>query len=225
MSDTVVLKAEARDRVGKGSSRAIRRQGNIPAVIYGDSKDPVGIVLPSKDVSLMLHRGGFMTNILEIDIDGAKHKVLPKDYQLDPVKDFLMHVDFLRVSSKTIVTVNIPVHFDNEEDCPGLKQGGVLNIVRHEVEVNCPAAEIPESFTIDLGEAEVGDTINVSAITMPDNVVPTITDRDFTIVTIQAPGGGVEEDELEAAEDVEAGDVPATSQSDEDGDVKEGGEE
>ena len=225
MSDTVVLKAEARDRVGKGSSRAIRRQGNIPAVIYGDSKDPVGIVLPSKDVSLMLHRGGFMTSILEIDIDGTKHKVLPKDYQLDPVKDFLMHVDFLRVSSKTIVTVNIPVHFDNEEDCPGLKQGGVLNIVRHEVEVNCPAADIPESFTIDLAEAEVGDTLNVSAISMPANVVPTITDRDFTIVTIQAPGGGVEDEDAEAAEgEVDAADVPATSQSDDDN-AKEGGEE
>ena len=225
MSDTVVLKAEARDRVGKGSSRAIRRQGNIPAVIYGDSKDPVGIVLPSKDVSLMLHRGGFMTSILEIDIDGTKHKVLPKDYQLDPVKDFLMHVDFLRVSSKTVVTVNIPVHFDNEEECPGLKKGGVLNIVRHEVEVPCPAADIPESFTIDLAEAEVGDTLNVSAIAMPANVVPTITDRDFTIVTIQAPGGGVEEDELEAAEgEVDAADVPATSQSDED-EAKEGGGE
>lgn len=225
MSDTVVLKAEARDRVGKGSSRAIRRQGNIPAVIYGDSKDPLGIILPQKDVSIMLHRGGFMTNILEIDVDGTKHKVLPKDYQLDPVKDFLMHVDFLRVSSKTVVTVNIPVHFENEDNCPGLRKGGVLNIVRHEVEVNCPASDIPESFTIDLGEAEVGDTLNVSAITLPDNVTPTITDRDFTIVTIQAPGGGVEDDDVEAPEDdVEAGDVPATAQS-EDGETKEGGEE
>jgi large subunit ribosomal protein L25 len=224
MSDTVVLKAEARDRVGKGSSRAIRRQGNIPAVIYGDNKDPIGIVLPSKDVSLMLHRGGFMTNILEIDIDGTKHKVLPKDYQLDPVKDFLMHVDFLRVSSKTVVTVNIPVHFDNEDTCPGLKKGGVLNIVRHEVEVNCPASDIPEFFTIDLAEAEVGDTLNVSAISMPANVKPTITDRDFTIVTIQAPGGGVEDEEAEAAADVDAADVPATSQSDDDATKDEGGE-
>lgn len=219
MSDAVVLKAEARDRVGKGSSRAIRRQGNIPAVIYGDNKDPIGIVLPSKDVTLMLHRGGFMTSILEIDVDGTKHKVLPKDYQLDPVKDFLMHVDFLRVSNKTIVTVNIPVHFENEDSCPGLKKGGVLNVVRHEVEVNCPASDIPEAFSIDLGTAEVGDTLNVSAIAMPNGVSPTITDRDFTIVTIQAPGGGVEE---EATDAPAADEVEATSQS---GDADEGGQE
>lgn len=225
MSDTVVLKAEARDRVGKGSSRAIRRQGNIPAVIYGDKKDPMGIVLPSKEVSIMLHRGGFMTNILEIEVDDTKHRVLPKDYQLDPVKDLLMHVDFLRVSSKTIVTVNIPVHFENEETCPGLKAGGVLNIVRHEVEVNCPASAIPESFTIDLGEAEVGDTLNISAVTLPEGVTPTITDRDFTIVTVQAPGGGVaDEEELATEDEVDAGDVPATAQSDGD-EAKEGGEE
>ena len=173
----------------------------------------------------MLHRGGFMTNILEIEVDGTKHSVLPKDYQLDPVKDFLMHVDFLRVSSKTIVTVNIPVHFENEETCPGLKAGGVLNIVRHEVEVNCPASAIPEFFTLDLGEAEVGDTLNISSITLPEDVTPTITDRDFTIVTIQAPGGGISDEEEEAAaeDEVEAGDVPATAQSGDE--AKEGGDE
>lgn len=224
MSDAVVLKAEARDRVGKGSSRAIRRQGNIPAVIYGDNKDPIGIVLPSKEVTMMLHGGGFMTNILEIKVQDATHKVLPKDYQLHPVKDIVMHVDFLRVSNKTIVTVNIPVHIEGEEDCPGLRTGGVLNVVRHEVEVNCPAASIPDAFTIDISKAEVGDTLNVSAITMPEGVTPTITDRDFTILTIQAPGGGVEEDEAE--DEVDAADVPATEQGDDAAATEEeGGEE
>ena len=222
MSDTVVLKAEARDRVGKGSSRAVRRQGKLPAVIYGDNKDPLSITLPGKDLSVMLHRGGFMTNILEIDVDGTKHKVLPKDYQLDPVKDFLMHVDFLRVSSKTIVTVNIPVHIENEDTCPGLKAGGVLNVVRYEVEVNCPAAEIPEAFTLDIGSAEVGDTLNISDITLPENVTPTITDRDFTIATIQAPGGGIADDE-EA--DAEAAEGDAAEASADDAPAAEGGDE
>lgn len=204
MSDTVVLKAEARDRAGKGSSRAIRRQGNIPAVIYGDNKDPMGIVLPAKEVTLKLHAGGFMTNILEIEVDGKKHKVLPKDYQLHPVKDLLMHVDFLRISSKTVVTVNIPVHFENEEDCPGLKKGGTLNVVRHEIEVHCPASDIPEAFTIDLIKAEMGDAIKISNVEMPKGVTPTITDRDFTIATIVAPGGGSSDDDDDAEDAAEA---------------------
>ncbi|MEM0899487.1 MAG: 50S ribosomal protein L25/general stress protein Ctc [Pseudomonadota bacterium] len=209
MSDTYVLQAEARDRVGKGSARAIRRQGNIPAVIYGDKKEPLSITLPRKEVTLQLQRGGFQTTVGEIEVDGKKHKVLAKDYQLDPVKDFLMHVDFLRISSKTVVTVNIPVHFQNEETSPGLKSGGVLNIVRHEVEVNCPADSIPELFEVDLSTVEVGDAIKISSITLPDGIEPTITDRDFTIATIAAPGGGVGSDDEEAAE---AGEVPATEQ-------------
>lgn len=219
MSDAVVLKAEARDRVGKGSSRAIRRQGKIPAVIYGDNKDPISIVLPAKEVTLMLHHGGFLTKVIDVEVDGKKHKVLPKDYQLDPVKDFMMHVDLLRISSKTIVTVNIPVHVEGEDDCPGLRAGGVLNVVRHEVEIHCPASSIPEFFTIDISKAQIGDILNISSIALPEGAEPTITDRDFTIVTIQAPGGGAaEEVETDAPE---ADEVPATAQSDE----NEGGEE
>ncbi|MEM5501531.1 50S ribosomal protein L25/general stress protein Ctc [Ahrensia kielensis] len=216
MSDAVVLKAEARDRVGKGSSRAIRRQGKIPAVIYGDNKDPISIVLPAKEVTLMLHQGGFLTKLLDIEVDGKKHKVLPKDYQLDPVKDFMMHVDFLRISSKTIVTVNIPVHIEGEDKCPGLTAGGVLNIVRHEVEVNCPASSIPEFFTIDISKSVIGDTLNISDVALPEGATPTITDRDFTIVTIQAPGGGAAEEETDAPE---ASEVPATAQSEEGGEA------
>lgn len=203
MSDAYVLQAEARDRAGKGSARAIRRQGKIPAVIYGDKKEPLSITLPSKEVTLALHRGGFMTTVGEIEVDGKKHKVLAKDYQLDPVKDFLMHVDFLRVSAKTVVTVNIPVHFDNEETCPGIKKGGILNIVRHEVEVHCPADAIPEFFTIDLANAQVGDALKISSVALPKGVEPTITDRDFTIATIAAPGGGVKSDDAE--DDAEGG--------------------
>lgn len=204
MSDTYVLVAEARERVGKGSARAIRREGKVPAVIYGDNQEPISITLPRKEVTMTLHAGGFMTTVGEIELGGKKHKVLAKDYQLDPVKDFLIHVDFLRISSKTVVTVNIPVHFENEETCPGIKQGGTLNIVRHDVEVLCPADSIPEFFTIDLAKAQVGDALKISQVTLPKGVEPTITDRDFTIATISAPGGGVQDDEEVAADEVEA---------------------
>ncbi|MBO6551597.1 MAG: 50S ribosomal protein L25/general stress protein Ctc [Roseitalea sp.] len=211
MSDSYVLTAEARDRVGKGSARAIRRQGKIPAVIYGDSKPPMTVTLPRKDVFMHMQAGGFMTTVGEIDVDGTRHKVLAKDYQLDPVKDVVLHVDFLRISAKTTVTVNIPVHFENEDICPGIKQGGVLNIVRHDVEVNCPADSIPEAFTLDLATAEVGDALKISSITLPKGVEPTITDRDFTIATIAAPGGGVQDDD-EAEAEVAPDEVEATEQ-------------
>ncbi|TCD15332.1 50S ribosomal protein L25/general stress protein Ctc [Oricola cellulosilytica] len=206
MSESYVLKAEARERVGKGSARAIRRNGNIPAVIYGDNKPPLSITLPSKEVTLKIHGGGFLTTVGEIELDGKKHRVLPKSYDLDPVKDFVIHVDFLRISAKTSVTVNIPVHFINEEQSPGIRKGGVLNVVRHEVEVHCPADAIPEYFTVDLDGSELGDALKISSVELPEKVVPTITDRDFTIATIASPAGLKSEDEEEeaaAADEVE----------------------
>jgi len=217
MSEGYVLKAEARERVGKGSARAIRRNGNIPAVIYGDNQPPVSITLPSKEVTLKIHNGGFMTTVADIELDGKKHRVLPKSYDLDPVKDFVIHVDFLRVSAKTQVTVNIPVHFINEETCPGIKKGGVLNTVRHEVEVHCPAGDIPEYFTANLEGLELGDAIKISSIELPKNVHPTITDRDFTIATIAAPAGLKSEEAEEEA--------PETEVIGEEKEEEEGGEE
>ena len=187
------LKAEARERVGKGSARELRRNGLIPAVIYGDKQAPISITLNTNEVTKRIHAGGFMTTVATIEIDGKKHKVLPKDYQLDPVRDFTLHVDFLRVSGNTQVTVEIPVHFINEEKSPGLKVGGVLNIVRHEVEVHCPADAIPEFFNIDLSGKKIGDSIHISEVTLPKGVTPVITDRDFTIATIIAPAGGIDE--------------------------------
>lgn len=203
MSETYVLKAEARERVGKGSAREIRRNGNIPAVIYGDNQPPLSITLSAKDVTLKIHAGGFLTTVADIEVDGKKHHVLPKSFDLDPVKDNVLHVDFLRVSAKTDVIVNIPVHFINEDLCSGIKKGGMLNIVRHEVEVHCPADSIPEFFTVDLAGHALGDAIKISSVTLPKGVHPTITDRDFTIATIAAPGGGVKDDDDES-EAVEA---------------------
>lgn len=191
--ETYELKAEARERVGKGSARELRRNGFIPAVIYGDKQAPVSIAINTNEVTKRIHAGGFMTTVATIDVDGKKYKVLPKDYQLDPVRDFTMHVDFLRVSGNTQVTVEIPVHFINEEKSPGLKVGGVLNIVRHEVEVHCPADAIPEFFTVDLSGHKIGDSIHISEVTLPKGVTPVIADRDFTIATIVAPAAGIDE--------------------------------
>ncbi|TWG96836.1 large subunit ribosomal protein L25 [Mesorhizobium sp. J18] len=202
--ETYELKAEARERVGKGSARELRRNGKIPAVIYGDKQPPLSIALPYKDVHLKIHAGGFMTTIATIDVGGKKIQVLPKDYQLDPVRDFTMHVDFLRVSRDTIVTVNIPVHFLNEEASPGIKRGGVLNIVRHEIEFTCPATAIPDAIEVDLTGLDIGDSVHISAVKLPEGVTPTITDRDFTIATVAAPAVLRSEDEEAAEAAVEA---------------------
>lgn len=188
------LKAETRERVGKGSSRELRRNGLIPAVIYGDKQAPVSIALSTKEVTMKIHAGGFMTTVAVIDVNGEKIRVLPKDYQLDPVRDFTMHVDFLRVSKDSQVTVEVPVHFENEEKSPGLKAGGVLNIVRHEVELNVSANDIPEFLSVDLSGLKVGDAVHISNIKLPKGATPVITDRDFTIATIVAPAGGVKEE-------------------------------
>jgi large subunit ribosomal protein L25 len=192
------LKAEARERVGKGSSRELRRNGLIPAVIYGDKQAPIAISLNTNEVTKRIHAGGFMTTVATIDVNGEKISVLPKDYQLDPVRDFTMHVDFLRVSADSKVTVEVPVHFINEEKS-AIKIGGVLNIVRHEVELHCPANDIPEFITVDLAGHKIGDSLHISHVKLPAGVTPVITDRDFTIATIVAPAGGVSEAETEEA--------------------------
>ncbi len=208
ISMSVELKASVRDRVGKGAARELRRQGLVPAVIYGDKKAPLSIAVSYKDTFRKIHDGGFLSHVIEIDVDGEKHRVIPKDYQLEPVRDFLVHVDFLRVGKNTTLTVDVPVHFENEEKSPGLKKGGVLNIVRHTVEVSCPANSIPENLVIDLTGTEVGDSLHISAVTLPKGVTPTITDRDFTIATIAAPSAlrSSEGAEDEAADEGEAED-------------------
>ncbi|GGB04917.1 50S ribosomal protein L25 [Brucella endophytica] len=205
MSKPYELKAEARERVGKGSARELRRNGKVPAVIYGDKQEPVSIALSYKDIYYKIHGGGFKTTIATIDVDGKKYQVLPKDYQLDPVRDFPIHVDFLRVSEKSVVHVNIPVHFINEEAAPGIKRGGVLNIVRHEIDATVPANAIPDFIEIDLTGLDLGDSIHISAVKLPKGVTPTIQDRDFTIATIAAPAGLKSEEAAEAAAEAAEG--------------------
>ncbi|MER2534282.1 MAG: 50S ribosomal protein L25/general stress protein Ctc [Rhizobiaceae bacterium] len=200
------LKAEARETVGKGSARAVRREGKIPAVIYGDKQPPLSIALSYKDIYYKIHGGGFLTTVATIDVGGRKIQVLPKDFQLDPVRDFPLHVDFLRVGKNTEVNVNVPVHFINEEKSPGIKRGGTLNIVRHDVEFHCPADSIPEFITIDLDGSEIGDSFHISAVKLPAGVRPVIQDRDFTIATIAGTAAARSESDGEAA----AGETPAT---------------
>ena len=196
------LKAEAREGVGKGSARLVRRNGKIPAVIYGDKQPPLPITVDYKELYYKIHGGGFMTTIATIDVDGKKVQVLPKDYQLDPVRDVPLHVDFLRVGKDTIVTVNVPVHFVNEEKSPGIKRGGVLNVVRHEVEFTVPANAIPEFITVDLAGLEIGASVHISHIKLPDGVKPVIQDRDFTVATVA--GSSAMKPEPEEGAEVEA---------------------
>ncbi|WP_430511564.1 50S ribosomal protein L25/general stress protein Ctc [Pannonibacter phragmitetus] len=200
MAASYELTASVRNRVGKGAARALRREGLIPAVIYGDKKAALPISIPLKETTLALHKGGFLTHIAIIDVDGEKHQVIAKDYQRHPVRDELTHVDFLRVSGNTTLVVNVPVHFLNQETCPGIKRGGVLNIVRHTVEMTVPANAIPEFLELDLANAKLGESLHISAINVPANCHPTITDRDFTVATIAAPAGLKDEEEEGSAE-------------------------
>ncbi|TYC90786.1 50S ribosomal protein L25/general stress protein Ctc [Novosphingobium sp. BW1] len=187
MSDTLTLPAETRDRAGKGASRALRREGRTPAVIYGNKEDPIAIHVEEKELIRQLGTGHFFNSIVEVEINGKKVRTLPKDVALDPVTDFPLHADFLRLSKNATVHVNVPVAFANEELSPGLKRGGVLNIVRHELELVCLADKIPDEILIDVTGFDVGESIHASHVTLPAGVEQAITDRDFTIATIAAP--------------------------------------
>ncbi len=199
MSDNQSLIVTPRDRAGKGAARAARREGLIPAVIYGDKKPPVSINLDYNEVFQKLHRPGFYTTLYELKVGSKKERVLARDVQFHPVRDTPMHVDFLRVAKGATVTVQVPVSFINEEECPGLREGGVLNVVRYEIGLVCPADNIPDTLEIDLTDVNLGDSVHISTIALPDGVEPEISDRDFTVVTIGAPSA-VRAEALEAAE-------------------------
>ena len=199
MAAATELKAQARTGVGKGAARELRRQGLVPAVIYGDKKSPVTVSIAYKDAMKRIYAGGFLSHVITLDVDGEKHRVIPRDYQLDPVKDFPIHVDFLRIGAGTKLHVEVHVQFINEEASPGIKRGGVLNIVQHTVDLSCPADAIPDHITVDLTGTEVGDSLHISSVTLPAGVTPVIRDRDFTIATIVAPSGLKSEDAEAAA--------------------------
>ena len=187
MSDQLTLSAETRERAGKGASRALRREGRVPAVIYGNNEEPTTVHLEEKALMKALHTGHFMNSVVMVGVGGKDVRTLPKDVSFHPVTDRPLHVDFLRISEHAKVTVNVPVHFINELAAPGIKRGGVLNVVRHELELVCDAAEIPDEIAVDLTGFEVGDSIHISAVTLPKGVTSAISDRDYTIATIVAP--------------------------------------
>jgi len=183
------IQASKRAQGGKGAARAVRREGRIPAVIYGGGEAPVAISLDYKSTYQLIFAGHFLTTQFEIEVEGQKTRVLPRDYQLDPVKDFPLHVDFMRLKAGQQIRVDVPVHIINQEASPGLKRGGTLNIVRHSVEMWVPADNIPDSLTADLTGYDINDSLHISAITIPEGCRPVIADRDFTVITVVAPSG------------------------------------
>ncbi len=205
-SQLIELKATARARAGKGAARQARREGNVPAVIYGDAKPAEAIAIEYNTLWRQVLKGHFTSTVFNLDVGGAKQLVIPRDVQVDPVKDLPLHVDFLRIGKDGIIRVAIPVRFVNETLSPGLKRGGVLNIVRHDVEVFCPYDKIPAFFEVSLEGLDIGRAIHISAVTLPAGVTPAIKDRDFTIATI---AGAKKEEEVEAVPGADAAAAPA----------------
>ena len=218
MSEQLTLPAEARDRAGKGASRALRRDGRVPAVVYGEKKEPLSIHVEEKLLSKMLHTGHFMNSVVMIDFAGKPQRTLPKAVDFHPVTSRPIHVDFLRIGEHSKVTVNVPVRFDNEEASPGLKRGGVLNVVQHELELHCDAAHIPDEIHIPLDGLEIGDSIHISNVQLPTGSTAAIDDRDFTIATIVAPSAMKSEEEETASEAA----VPTVGEDE--AEAEEGGE-
>ena len=219
MAEAIELKAWSRARTGTGGARAVRREGQVPGIVYGGTDAPQNVAVEFKEISKHIQTGHFQSTIFMLDVDGAKIRVIPRGLQLDPVRDFPIHVDFMRLSKDATVTVDVPVHFRNEAASPGLKRGGVLNVVRHDIPVRCPADAIPDFFEIDLTGLEIGDSIHISAVKLPENVTPTITDRDFTVATIVGRAAEepttTEEEGEEAAEGAAPTEEEATEEKEE----------
>ena len=187
MSEQLTLSAETRDRAGKGASRHLRREGRVPAVVYGNNEEALSIHLEEKALVKALSSGHFMNSVVMIEAGATPVRTLPKDVQFHPVTDRPLHVDFLRISEHAKVHVDVPIHFVDEDKSKGIKRGGVLNQVRHELELICDAAEIPEEIVVSLAGMDIGDSLHISQVTLPKGAKPAITDRDFTIATIVAP--------------------------------------
>jgi large subunit ribosomal protein L25 len=193
MPEITTLSAEPRADAGKGAARATRRSGRVPGIIYGDNKDSVLISLEPRELSRALANRSFFATLVDIKIDGAVHRTLPREVQHHPATDAPLHVDFMRVGGNTQVTVTVPVAFTNPEMSPGIRRGGILNIVRHGIELNCPVDKIPDQLVVELNGLEIGDSIHISRVIIPEGCRPTITERDFTIASIAASSAVREE--------------------------------
>jgi large subunit ribosomal protein L25 len=225
MSEQLTLPAEARERAGKGASRALRRDGRVPAVIYGDKKEAVAVHVEEKLLAKMMSNGHFMNTVVMVDIAGTANRTLPKDVQFHPVTSRPIHVDFLRIGEHSQITVAIPVRFDDEEESPGIKRGGVLNVVRHELELVCDASSIPDEIHVSLAGLDIGDSIHISSVKLPEGTKSAIDDRDFTVATLVAPSAMKSEaDDAAAAEAAAADEVPTVGEEGEAGAEGEGGD-
>ena len=200
MSDSNMINAETRELTGKGPARRMRAEGRMPAIIYGGKGEPVGVSMSIRDLNKELRRSGFFTRLYDLKVNDETMRVLPRDVQLHPVTDVPMHADFLRFVKGAKIAVFVAVRFEGQEECEGLKRGGVINVVRHEIELICPVESIPEGLVADIASMNIGDSVHISDIELPEGVTPTITDRDFTVATIAAPTVHVEEVEEEGEE-------------------------
>ena len=187
MAEPSVLSLEMRNATGKGASRALRRGGWVPAVVYGGEEEPVSVQLRDRDLHRAVRQGRFFTTLVDLELDGGKVRAIPRDIQYDVVRDLPIHVDFLRISAGSEVTLMVPVGFVNEEESPGIRRGGVLNVVRHEVELRVRAGDIPDRLVADLTGLDIGDVVHFSALPLPDGARTTIVGRDFAVATIAAP--------------------------------------
>jgi large subunit ribosomal protein L25 len=210
MPEIISLSAESRARAGKGAARATRRAGRIPGIVYGGEGEPMPISLDPRELSRALARRGFFATLVDLSVDGVVQRTLPREVQYHPATDKPLHVDFMRVAATTRVTVTVPVVFINQEQSIGLRRGGILNIVRHGIELNCPVDSIPDHLTVGLDGLDIGDSVHISAVAVPEGCRPTITGRDFTIATI-APSSAVREEAATAASAPPAAEQPAAA--------------
>src|SRR6266478_5025564 len=210
MPEITTLSAERRAQAGKGAARATRRAGRVPGIIYGGDQEPLPISLEPRELSRVLAKRGFLAMIVEVNVDGSVHRTLPRDVQYHPATDAPLHVDFMRVGGHTRVTVTVPVVFANPEMSPGIRRGGILNIVRHGIELSCPVDKIPDHLVVELNGLDIGESIHVSRVIIPEDCRPTITERDFTIASIAA-SSAVREEAAAAATAAPATEQPAAS--------------
>jgi large subunit ribosomal protein L25 len=204
------IKATLRPKAGKGAARAVRREGRTPAVIYGANQPPVAITVDHADIRTKIYAGHFLTTLYDVEIDGKKHRVIPRDYQLDPVKDFPIHVDFMRLAEGALIRVNVPVHVINTEQSPGVKRGGAVNIVTHSIPLRCPPDRIPQAIEVDVAGLEINNSKHLSDVKLPDGVKP-IGREDMTLVTIVPPSGYAEEQRQAAEAATAAAAAPAAA--------------
>jgi large subunit ribosomal protein L25 len=199
MPEIITLSAELRARAGKGAARATRRAGRVPGIVYGGTREPTPISLEPRELSRALARRGFFATLVDLKVDGATERTLPREVQYHPATDKPLHIDFMRVAATARITVSVPVVFINHEQSIGLRRGGILNIVRHGIELNCPVDGIPDHLTVSLDGLDIGDSVHISAVTIPEGCRPTITRRDFTIASIAASSAVREEAATTAA--------------------------